>query len=488
MHQKQPPLPGAYLPGKLRQAADNCARLMDLVNRLTQIAYEKGTRKGDLALRDKLKMVVGEAEEYYRTLRLFTSGKSGEIDAFKEVVDFFNGRFLDTSMMAAHLEALKKEIANQEALDRDHNERHSHEGYVRKVNRYVKDLERDLAEWEKYFLYQVEPKLRRVLLDINEIVLYYGIDARFRKLISNEDVFARTGVAYGEFRKSIAYYVQIYIKLTRATISETDIRDLINRMLQQMGFRNQIMRTRNINQAKYGEILSEIIKEGSLLEYAEKFSGGSRDALLAIREHEDKQEKNAPDAKDVFRVLEDLCNLDELVRKGGKDAVTGLARNERERFLFHTPGASEYTLKTVSEYLRDSHIFVFDWMNRELQKAPSLSRFMAPLLDLIPAIREFIVHYMKALSMSSEKSNQAPASLMSVEKHFISKTAAAALIDSVRRNCDGVRSALVELSYNANASSYNRSGILSKKIDILKESCSASCAKVSKGLSEMDRA
>ena len=162
--------------------------------------------------------------------------------------------------------------------------------------------------------------------------------------------------------------------------------------------------------------------------------------------------------------------------------------NESDRFLFHTPGALEYTLKTVSEYLRDSHIFVVDWLYRELQKAPSLLGLMEPLLEFIPAMQEFIGYYSKALEASSDKSNQVAASLMSGEKHYVSKKIAGDLIESIRKNCDGIRSALIDLSYNAGSSSYNRSGVLTKKIDILKDSCSASCARVSKGLSEMDRA
>lgn len=487
MHQKATPSLGAYLPGKLRQAADDSARLMDMINRLTQIAYEKGTRKGDIAIREKLKGVVGEVEEQYRALRLFASGKSGEIDAFRELLDFFDRRFLDHSVVGARLDALKDEIAGQEKLDQDHNTRHAAEGYVRKVNRYVKDLERDLAEWEKYFLYHAEPKLRRVLHDINEIVLYYGIDSGFRRLITNDDVFSRSGTAYADFKKGLARYARTYIKLARAPMPDADIRELINRILQQMGFRNPIMRTRNINQEKYNEILTEIITEGRLAEYAENYAGMSGGALDAIREHEKQREGRLPDVKDVFRVLEDLCNLDDAVKPVRADTAKGLARNESGRFLFHVPGASEYTLKTVSEYLRDSHIFVVDWMYRELQKTPSLSRLMEPLLALLPAIQEFIGRYVNALETASEKTNQAAASLLSGEKHYISKEIAGDLIESIRRNCDGVKSALIELSYNAGSSSYNRSGVLSKKIDILKDSCSSSCAKIGKGISEMDR-
>ena len=97
-------------------------------------------------------------------------------------------------------------------------------------------------------------------------------------------------------------------------MSDADIRDLINRVLQQMGFRNHIMRTRNINQEKYDEMLTEIIKEGALGEYANKYAGTSREALEAIREKEKKLKGHHLDAKDVFKVLEELCNLDDAIK------------------------------------------------------------------------------------------------------------------------------------------------------------------------------
>ena len=66
-------------------------------------------------------------------------------------------------MMEAHIEALKNEIANQESLDQDHIPDMPMKATSEKTNRYVKDLEKDLLEWENYFSYHAEPQLRKVL-------------------------------------------------------------------------------------------------------------------------------------------------------------------------------------------------------------------------------------------------------------------------------------------------------------------------------------
>jgi hypothetical protein len=278
----------AYIAGKLKLANEKKDKLLDAVNKLTQLSYEKGTRDGDSEIRQKVKDLAAEAEQYYRMIRVFVSGKGGDTGAFLDILFFFNERYLENNTLVIGLDLLKKEMALQKKLDQDHDAKNAKDSYARKTNINAEDLEKNLKEWEKIYLYNAEPLLRGFLVDVNDIVLYYRINDKIDRLITSDDVFARSGANYQEFKSCIAFFVELHIKLTKTAFTESEIKDLINRMFQLMGFRNTILKSRNINPEKYDEILSEIINEGNLMGCVKKYSSLSRDALNAIRTLEKK--------------------------------------------------------------------------------------------------------------------------------------------------------------------------------------------------------
>lgn len=477
----------AYIINKMNRAGANADRLMDLINRLARLAYEKGTRKGDISIREKLARVVEFLQEYFRTARLFASGKGGDAGAFREILAFFDERFLERNALEGPVDALKQEIAAQERLDREHNARHAGDGYVRKVNLYAKEFGSTLKEWEKLLLYHAEPQLRRFLTDINDIVLYHGIDAAIPRLITGGDVFARSGPHYQEFKNTIARHAQINVKLIRAAQTEADIKESISQTLQQMGFRDVILRSRNINREIFDEMLTEAVNEGDLVNCMKRYARSSQDALQQMRKFEKKQEQDKIRMEDLNRLLEDLCYLDdpdEIVQPGIPGRLSDLVKSDSGRYLFHSPGTFEISLKFVSEYMRDSLIFVLDWLNKELKKTPALSRPLSPLIECFTAVGRFIDAYKLALDVSANRSNRSGTA--SKEKHYISAALADELIGSIRDNCMKVRNALVDVAYAISSGAYDRTGALTKKINILRESCNASHLKITGGLEKIE--
>ena len=478
-----------YITGKLKMADEKKDNLLNAINRLSNLSYEKGNREGDAEIRQRVKDLAAEIEQYYRTIRVFVSGKGGDTGAFLDILVFFNERYLENNTLAVKLDFLKKELEQQKKLEHEHTIKHARDGYARRANINAEDMERSLKDWEKIYLYNAEPLLRGFLADVNDIVVYKRINDKIERLITSDDVFARTGANYQEFKNSIVFFVELHIKLTRSAFTETEMKDVINRTLQLMGFRNSILNTRNINLEKYDEILSEIISEGNLTGCAKKYSGLSRDAVNAIKTLENKQRDSSADPKDLMKVLEDLCNLEDAMKGRKPDivtSVTGLAKNDRERYLFHSPGTFKISLKFVSEYMRNSLILIVDWLNRELQKPPGSVMLLGSILECVPSMKEFIKIYQMAIEVSSQKSNQSEANIMSGEKHYISKNIAENLIQSIQNNCNAISNALVDSTYNVSSSSVDKSGVLAKKIEIIKESCFESFNKISRGLSEID--
>ncbi len=477
--------PGPYLPGMINRADEKRDRLMDLLNGLSRLTYEKGTRKGDIALRDLLARLMKEVEGQYRAVRMFTSGKAGDRGAYRDILGFFHERYIDADEMGAALGALKAELADQERQDREHNVRHEGAGYTRKTNHYAKRLEKDLAEWEKGMTLHAEPLLKRFLHDVNDIVLYNLVDGIMPALMSNDDVFSLSGPRFMEFRDGIIYYVKTHLGVTRIRMNETEIVALVHRVLQQMGFRNKILRARNVNEERLNALFSEICAGGNVVEYASRFTASPAVATEAIRRLEGKSTEGH-DAKRLSTLLEGLCFLE----NGGSAPAKaeGLAKKENERYPFHFPGTFDPSLKFVAEYMRNNMIFVLDWLGRELKRNPDNAVYLEALFECMPESEAFMEAYARALAAAAMKSNQARASFGGREVHYIPLGDARELIRKISGICDAMSHALVDASYRAGTAGTDRSRALMKQIEVVKENCSEARLKISKGLAGIKKA
>ena len=474
--------PGAYLPGVINRADETRDRLMNMLNGLTRLAYEKGTREGDIALRERLGGLMREVEERYRAVRMFVSGKSGDREAFRDILAFLRGQYFETDRVKEALGALKAELADQERRDREHNERHAGEGYSRKTNLYAKRLERDLAEWEKGMSLHAEPLLGKFLADLNDIVLYQLIDGRMAALMTNEDVFALAGPHFIAFKKGISDYIVTHLGITRVRMSETEIVALIHRVLQQMGFRNVMLRARNMNEDRLNGLFGEIIAEEKLVERASRYTASPAGAAEAIRKLE-KKKGDSPHATRLAPLLEGLCFLE----NGGVAAAgaEGPAMGEGDRYPFHFPGTFDPSLKFVAEYMRNNMIFVIDWLGRELKRTPDNALYLDALLECIPKGEEFMNVYGRCLAAAAQKSNQARASFGAREIQYVRKTDARELFRLISETCDDISHALVDVSYRAGTAGTDRARALLKQVDLVKENCSDARAKIANGLSEI---
>ncbi|MBN2078325.1 MAG: hypothetical protein JW838_05125 [Spirochaetes bacterium] len=477
--------PGAYLPVMINQADEKRDGLMNVLNGLTRLAYEKGTRKGDSALREDLARLMKEVEAHYRAVRMFASGKAGDREAFRDILVFFHGRYFEKDEMKAALGDLKRELADQERRDSEHNARHAGEGYTRKANQYAKRLEKELAEWEKAMTLRAEPLLKRFLHDVNDVVLYNLIDGTLPFLMTNDDVFSLSGPRFVEFKNGISFYVKTHLGIMRARMSEREIVALVHRVLQQMGFRNKILRARNLNEDRLNALITEICAEGKLVEYASRFSASPGTATEAIRRLE-KKGTEAHDVKRLSSLLEGLCFLE----NGGTapTEIEGLAKKENERYPFHFPGTFDASLKFVAEYMRNNMIFVLDWLGRELKRTPDNAMYLGELLGSIPKGEDFMKLYGRALATASLKSSRGTSSFGTREIHYIPVRDARELIRLISEICNDMSHALIDASYRTGTAGTDRSKALLKQIELVKENCGDARSKISKGLSEIRKA
>jgi hypothetical protein len=479
----------AYIVNKLKLADEKRGNLLDDLNRLSKLSYEKGVREGDSILRKKVKAAIDEIEQYYRTIQAFVSGRGGDTQAFTDMLIFFNESYFENYQLPGLVDQIKQVILQQEKLNQEYEAAHKDKNYTRRINIFAKQLEKDLMDLERMLQQGILPLLSRFIADINDIVLYYQVSDTIGELISSDDFFTQSGAAYQEFKKSFIDFLEVYVKLTRKALSDTDMEEMINRSLQQMGLRSLILKCKNVKPEKYKEILTEIIKSGNFQVQPKKISGDLKENVEPIRAVETKQEEISKSRKTLLGAFEDLCNLENIKDSPHLDSarlVKGLAKNSTERYMFHKPGTFEVSLKFVSEYLRNALIMIIDWLNREIQKTPNYISPLRPVLGCIPSIRQFIAQYKLALDVSADKSNQAVTGLRFAESHYISKRIAKELIRFINDNCNIIEQALLDSLNIVGQNTIERSEVLSKKIKVIRDSFYDSVAKIRKGLSEID--
>jgi hypothetical protein len=477
----------AYFSSKLKQVEENKDKLLDILNTLSHLKYEKGTREGDFALRKLLKDLMTEIENYYMAVRGLGGGKSRTAEGLNDFLTVNKDRYLDNFQLIENLNRIKKEIADQARRDREFNQNNSEQKYERKKNLFVMDFERNLEEWEKEVYQKAVPFLNAFLIDVNELALCRTTNNLLDHLVTADDVFVVSGPVYEDFKAGIARFIEMYIKIRKQFLSDKEIRDLATQSLEEMGFNDIILSSRNVNRLRFNMILDEIIKEYGLASLSGKFMNSSGHALKAAVE---KERGVISDVKEMTEVLESLCYLENIPESGPgeRDGLpVGLVQNEKERYLFYTPGAFDVSLRYVVEYARDALIFVIDWLIKELSKSPEFSEAFEPLVKSIAHVNEFIETYRIGLQTAALKSNQSESRLTSQQRHYISRNTAADLIRAITEICDGVRQALVDTSHNA-VKLAGRGVVLLKKIKIIQDSCNNSFGKIHGGLSKIDKA
>lgn len=479
-----------FFNNKLKMTEEKKSRVLDIYNQLSRFSYDRGTREGDFVLRERVQRVASEVDLQYKKIRTLSNYKGGDEDIFYDILVFFNDRYFENNLLEGHIDLLKQVMEQEDKIDHDEKTADSREHSPRTINTYMGELDRDLKEWEKILRYNAEPLLFAFLNDLNEIILFSRINVKIGKLFMSDDVFVRSGPIYDELKHSISFFVIMHMKLTMIPLSEKEMAGLINRELQVMGFRDIILSSRNINETMLSEIYDEIIKDNNLPEHARAIKNTKKLAIDLVREKSGSLEKFASVPQEIAAVLEDLVyleNISENMEIESVVPVTDLAKKDKERYLFHVPGTFDPSLKFISEYLRNSLVFVLDWLQKEFQKNPGLAAPFQSFIECIPEIKEFARVYRMGLEMASVKSNQVKTAITGKEKQFVTKSIARQLIMIIEKNCKNIKMALIDVSYKTINSAFDRTGMLDKKLNIMKDAYGDSHNKIMKGLNDIER-
>jgi hypothetical protein len=279
----------AYINNKMKLSEDKRNSLLFALNKLVQLSYKNSERASDPIVQKKTMAIIDEIGRYYNITRSFINGKGGDIGAFRDILMYFDKQYLENNSLVNLLDQLKQELAHYNKPGDMHDITLNVSDNTRIDSISTNDLELGLVkQWEKMLLYIVEPMLLGFLTDVSEIVLYYDIKKTLTQLIDGNIALNRNNKDYLDFTKSFVYFIELQIKLSRNNMSDNEMAEMMNSRLQQMGFRNLILKSRNIDPGKYREIMAEIINEVKHGESDNTFSVIHKNAVDAIRAIEEK--------------------------------------------------------------------------------------------------------------------------------------------------------------------------------------------------------
>ena len=166
---------------KLKIANEKKFYLRKALYELDKLSYEKGTRKGDYLIREKIKQINDELELFDGRIKAFEADIIN-ISLFREILFFFEENYLDNFILLEKIESLKDELINQEKNDQEHNLRHSDENYERsRKNTFRAELDKDISNFKNAIANRLVPNLTEFLFEINDLIFIEELNEKIKK-------------------------------------------------------------------------------------------------------------------------------------------------------------------------------------------------------------------------------------------------------------------------------------------------------------------
>jgi len=477
-----------YLSRKTKEADEKKFLLAKNLYELNSLSYENGSRSGDYLIRERVKDVCEEVNRHYDTVKLFDNGKSGDIKAYQEILEFNNKNFIDSSSIEIKLQLLKDEISKQEKADQEHNLEHSQSGHQRKRNLYVAELLKEIKILEYRLKIGVTQQLQNFLNDVNHILFCGQIillieDAHKR---GKSSLYLNKTNEIPVFLKTFLFY---HKKINNTEFSKTEMKEFIKSTLELMGLNEPLFIRVGATKLIMNEIIESVVNDSCASLRAETGNEiqGEEPAVTDIGNEDNILQV----LLQVKKLIDKLCAVNEKETApdlSGNAAVKGLGEKKSERYLFHEPGSFKITLKTIADYLNDSLIFVYSWIKQELKKNIIPVSYMAPLVYCFIYSENFIKEYRTALDISSEKSNQDSSFFEGELRQYIPKKLAQSLLELIGTNCSLLEDAFNDCSGIISQQPFRGSEAFIKKLLIVQESFIQARIRIIDGIKNIDPA
>ena len=116
---------------KIKSLEEKKFYLRKVIYEFNRLSYDKGTRKGDYLIREKINEINYELDIYDNKIRTYDIKSRDKLLIYRDIILFFEERFLDQNILDLKINTLKEELKSQENADAEHNARHKNESYER---------------------------------------------------------------------------------------------------------------------------------------------------------------------------------------------------------------------------------------------------------------------------------------------------------------------------------------------------------------------
>jgi hypothetical protein len=191
------------------------------------------------------------------------------------------------------------------------------------------------------------------------------------------------------------------------------------------------------------------------------------------------------DLDKLIRIIKNLTDIENQLHSTPRGHVTGLGKKRQGRYLFHILWNTSTSLRLISESMRNTLIFVYTWLYKELKYSSMAARLLQPIITCADHASSFKELYAMALTIIANTTNQSESPVTSSKKAYISADLAAQLLESINTNCNELTRSFIELTLSGPDQGRTPENGLFKRMEIIKESFMKNCDEIKKDLHKL---
>ena len=456
----------------VRAADDRKYYLLKSIYELPDLSYDRGSQQGDYEIRDRAQELLTGIDALYNALKLFDNGKSGDVKAYEDILIFFQNSFIDTFLVMEKFNLLKLEIDGQSGEGTGEKSGEAPGGGVTwNDSAVLADLKQKLNLFETRIVYDIAPRIRLFLDDVNRILMYEKI----RFLVDNSIKSFEPEIVSQKSRTAasiVTTYLWLHRKINPREDLKSGVRDFAAAALRDLGLDEILLSKAGMRKAGFEEMLDGVANDFGPLPACDDSLPPAipcqpREKIIVDRGN------RRDEASRLVDLVNELCSIgidEKTGEKTGNSTGLGLKEGSEERFLFHSPGSFADSLKSVAEYMNDSLIFVFTYLLGEIRKRNMTVESAGPLLKCVPLAEKFTRSFREGLVTASDPGNQSQSLMGGEIKQYVTLDLARDLHGMVLELGRRIDEAFIECYIGIYQKNLHRESVLMKKLKILHDS------------------
>jgi hypothetical protein len=467
---------------KQKNADEKKFHLRKVIYEIDKLSYEKGTRSGDYLIREKISAINEELKSYDDKLRLCDFNSKSYLPISEEILPFFEQRYLEKFFLHEMIGQLKQELINQNNTDFQHNIEHQGASYKRNVNNpYRDELKKDLISFESKLSTSIVPFLNEFLNDLNHMLFMQ----RFNKNIDEWSISHITGDIDIVFKNHINYFFTINTKITKAVPSVDEMAALTDILLNGSGLKARLLHLKNFNETKLKSVVFDSAKEFSSKIAARETSFRNR-AMERIANKENSGQTIQDEFEEVLNKLRLLTEYKKTINISDYAGMENLSGSRSNRYLYYSPDTGEIKLKDVADYLKDSLIFINEWLLVVLKNDRDLLSMVKSLIDCLPAETRFYDLFETANIISAGLNNQKK-NFWGDKILYITREIASELLGIIEYLCVELKDSFVRIIFDVELNKSSVSKVFAKKVNIIYDSFENARRKIMSAVKQLDK-